>query len=181
MLKVQIILGSTRPGRAGEQVATWVNEIAKERTDIDVELVDLADYNLPLLDEPQPAASGEYSKDHTKKWSAKIAEADAYIFVTPEYNHGLPGAFKNAVDYLYNEWADKAYGLVSYGGAEGGARAIEHWRQVIVHIGGASVRSFLTIPHIYAGFEKNEHQVKAVNAILDDITKWGTAFKSLRG
>lgn len=180
MLKLQIILGSTRPGRAGEEVARWVTDIAQQRTDIDVELVDVAEYNLPLLDEPQPAVSGIYTKDHSKRWSAKIAEADAYIFVTAEYNHGVPAALKNAVDFLYAEWADKPFGLVGYGGAAGGARAIEQWRQILAQVGGATVSSFVTIPHIYKGLEKSDDQVKAVQALLDDTVKWGTALLAVR-
>ena len=180
MLKLQVILGSTRPVRAGEEVAKWVTDIAKERTDLEVELVDVADYNLPLLDEPQSALTGIYSKDHTKKWSSKIAEADAFIFVTAEYNHGIPGAFKNAVDFLYAEWADKPFGLVGYGAAEGGSRAIEQWRQVLAQVGGATVKSFMTIPHIYMGFAKSDDQVKAANAVIDDVIKWGTALKTVR-
>lgn len=180
MLKLQVILGSTRPGRAGEEVAQWVTEIAKENPDFEVELVDVADYNLPLLDEPKSALTGEYSQDHTKKWSAKIAEADAYIFVTAEYNHGVPAALKNAVDFLYHEWTDKVFGFVSYGAAEGGARAVEHWRQIISQLGGAAVHPQLSIQHIYMGFEKSDDQKKALEAVLNDVSRWGKAFQVLR-
>ena len=180
MLKLQVILGSTRPGRAGEEVAQWVTEIAKENSDFDVELVDVADYNLPLLDEPKPALSGEYSQDHTKKWSAKIAEADAYIFVTAEYNHSVPAAFKNAVDFLYHEWTDKAYGFVSYGATEGGARAVEHWRQIISQLGGVAVHPQLSIQQIYMGFAKSDDQKKSLEAVLADVQRYGNALKAMR-
>src|SRR5256886_13552309 len=119
-LRIAIILGSTRPGRNGEAVAKWVHEIAKKRTDAEFELVDIKDFNLPLLDEPMPPIMGQYSKPHTKAWAAKVGSFDGYVFVTPEYNHGVPGALKNAIDFLFREWNDKAAGFVSYGGAGGG-------------------------------------------------------------
>jgi len=130
MLRVAIIVGSTRPGRKGEAVARWVHEIAASRGDAEFELVDIKDYDLPLLDEPLSAIFGRYSKDHTKAWSAKIASFDAFVFVTPEYNHATSGALKNAIDYLYHEWNNKAAGFVGYGGA-GGTRAVEHLRLVM--------------------------------------------------
>src|SRR5256885_6308122 len=130
MLKIAIIIGSTRPGRNGEAVAKWVYEIAKKRSDAEFELVDIKDFNLPLLDEPASPIMGQYTHEHTKTWSAKIASFDAYVFVTPEYNHGTSGALKNAIDFLYHEWVSKAAGFVSYGGA-GGARAVQHPRVVV--------------------------------------------------
>ena len=125
MLRVGIILGSTRPGRNGEAVAKWAFENASKRTDAEYELVDIAEFNLPLLDERFPPSLGQYQNEHTKKWAAKIASFDAFVFVTPEYNHGTSGALKNAIDFLFAEWNDKAAGFVSYGSAHGaGRRAI---------------------------------------------------------
>src|SRR5260221_13465190 len=118
-LRIAIIIGSTRPGRNGEAVAKWVHEIAKKRTDAEFELVDIKDFNLPLLDEPMPPIMGQYSKPHTKTWAAKIGSFDGFVFVMPEYNHGISGALKNAIDFLFREWNDKAAGFVSYGGAGG--------------------------------------------------------------
>lgn len=103
MIAVGIIIGSTRPGRKAEVVAKWVYEHAQQRSDARFELVDLAEYDLPLLDEPVPPSMGKYSKEHTKRWAAKIASLDAFIFVTPEYNHGTSGALKNALDFVYAE------------------------------------------------------------------------------
>ena len=103
MIKIAITLGSTRPGRNDEAVAKWVHEVAKERTDAEFELVDIKDFNLPLLDEPVPPSIGQYSKPHTKTWAAKIGSFDAYVFVTPEYNHGTSGALKNTIDFLFAE------------------------------------------------------------------------------
>src|SRR3989441_7392089 len=127
MLRVAIIVGSTRPGRKGDAVARWVYEIAGSRVDAEFELVDIKEYDLPLLDEPISAIFGQYSNDHTKAWSAKIASFDAFLFVTPEYNHATSGALKNAIDYLYKEWNNKAAGFVGYGGA-GRTRAVENLR-----------------------------------------------------
>src|ERR1700704_260593 len=140
MLRIAIIIGSTRPGRNGEAVAKWVYEIAQKRSDAEFELVDIKDFNLPLLDEPVPPSLGQYSKPHTKVWAAKIGSFDGYVFVTPEYNHGISGALKNAIDYLYREWNNKAAGFVSYGSA-GGARAVEHLRLVMAELMVATVRA----------------------------------------
>src|SRR5271157_213614 len=114
MTKVGILLGSTRPNRNGEAVAKWVYDIAKKRKDAEFELVDIKAFNLPLLDEPIPPSMGQYANAHTKSWAAKIDSFDAYVFVTPEYNHATSGALKNAIDYLYKEWNNKAAGFVSY-------------------------------------------------------------------
>src|SRR5688572_22188475 len=119
MINVAIIIGSTRPNRVGEAVGKWAGEIATRRQDAKFELVDVADFNLPLLDEPVPPSMGHYSKEHTKRWAAKIAAFDAYVFVTAEYNHGIPGALKNAIDFLFAEWNNKAAGFVGYGSAGG--------------------------------------------------------------
>src|SRR2546429_1567239 len=121
--RIAIIIGSTRPGRNGEAVAKWVHEIAQKRTDAEFELVDIKDFNLPLLDEPVSPIMGQYSKPHTKVWAGKIGSFDGYVFVTPEYNHGISGALKNAIDFLFAEWNNKAAGFVSYGGAGGGRGA----------------------------------------------------------
>ena len=130
MLRIAIIIGSTRPGRKGEAVAKWAYEIAQRRRDGEFELVDIKDFNLPLLDEPMPPIMGQYTHDHTKTWSAKIASFDAYVFVTPEYNHATSGALKNAIDFLYVEWVNKVAGFIGYGGVSG-ARAVENLRLIM--------------------------------------------------
>src|SRR4051794_12024790 len=141
MIKAGIIIGSTRPGRKAETVAKWVHEIAQKRGDAQYELVDIQSFSLPLLDEPVPPSLGQpYSKPHTRAWSAKIDAYDAYVFVTPEYNHGPSGALKNAIDYLYREWNNKAAGFVGYGGA-GGARAVEQLPLVLGELPNARVRA----------------------------------------
>ncbi len=133
MLRIGIIVGSTRPGRKADAVARWVLEHARKRTDAEFEIVDIGDYNLPLLDEPIPPSMGKYTNQHTKDWAKKIASLDGFVFVTPEYNHGPSAALKNAIDFVYAEWNNKAAGFVSYGSA-GGARAVEHLRHVMGEI-----------------------------------------------
>ncbi len=184
-MKIQVILGSTRPGRNGEAVAKWVAETAKKHSGIDVELVDVADYNLPLLDEPLTPSQGQYSNAHTKKWAEKIAQADGYIFVTAEYNHSVPGALKNAIDYLYAEWNNKAAGFVSYGAASSGSRAVEHLRGIMGELQIADVRAqvLLSLIHDFENFsvfQPKPHHEEALNAMLTQLISWSEAMKSVR-
>jgi NAD(P)H-dependent FMN reductase len=184
MTKIQVITGSTRPGRLNKQVADWIYGIASQRDDIEVELVDIADYNLPLLDEPVPPSLGQYSKDHTKKWAAKIAEADGFIFVAPEYNHGIPAALKNAIDFIYAEWNNKAAGFVSYGSAEG-VRSVEHLRGVMGEIQVADVRAQVMLNlgtdfENYSVLKANDSHASVANTMLDQLTAWAGALKSVR-
>jgi len=184
MIKLGIILGSTRPGRNGEQVAKWVYDIASRRSDADFELVDLLDYPLPHLDEPLPPSFGNYQNEHTKQWASKIASFDGFVIVTPEYNHGTSGVLKNAIDYLYAEWNNKAVGFVSYG-AVGGARAAEHLRLVAGELQMADVRqqvalSLLTEFENFSVFQPAEYNVAALNTMLDQLVAWTTALAPLR-
>jgi NAD(P)H-dependent FMN reductase len=185
MIKIQIIVGSTRPGRKGDAVGQWVHAQAKKRDDFEVELVDVANYKLPLLDEATPPSMGHpYTKEHTKKWGEKIAEADGYIFVTAEYNHSIPGALKNAIDYLFKEWNDKAAGFVGYGTA-GGVRAIEHLRQVMGEIKVADVRTSVLLSlardfENYSKFKPNKAQEAALDMVFDQIVSWSEALKGVR-
>ncbi|MPZ07869.1 MAG: NADPH-dependent FMN reductase [Nitrososphaeraceae archaeon] len=173
MLKVAIILGSTRPGRNGEAVSRWIHDIAKKRSDANFELVDIKDFNLPLLDEPIPASMGQYSKEHTKTWSAKIDSFDAYVFVTAEYNHGIPGALKNAIDFLFKEWDNKVVGFVGYG-SNGGVRAVEQLRLVLAVMNVVAVRSQVQLSLFtdfenFTKFKPAPFQEKSVNTMLDII------------
>ena len=184
MIRIGIILGSTRPGRNGEAVAKWTHEVASKRTDAEFELVDIAEFNLPLLDEPVPPSFGQYSKDHTKRWAEKIASFDAYIFVTPEYNHGISGALKNAIDFLFAEWNNKAAGFVSYGSAYG-VRAVEHLRGVMGELMVADVRlnvmlSLFTDFENYSVFKPAERHEQTLNQMIDQIISWGAALKGVR-
>jgi NAD(P)H-dependent FMN reductase len=184
MIRIGIITGSTRPGRVNEQVAKWVFEQASQRKDAEFALVDIADYNLPLLDEPVPPSQGKYSKEHTKKWAAKIASFDAYVFVTPEYNHGTSGALKNALDFLYAEWNNKAAGFVGYGSA-GGTRAVEQLRLIMGELQIADVRAQVALSlradfENYTTFKPADYQAKTLSGVFDQVIAWGSALKSLR-
>lgn len=184
MTKIGIILGSTRPGRNGEAVARWVLENASRRTDAEFELVDLADHNLPLLDEPYPPSLGQYTQPHTKAWSEKIASFDGFIIVTPEYNRSVPGALKNAIDYLYAEWNHKAVGFVAYG-STGGTRAVEHLRLIAGELHMADVRSQVALSLFtdfenFSVFKPIEAQLDALTATIDQVVAWSDALAQLR-
>jgi NAD(P)H-dependent FMN reductase len=184
MPRIGIILGSTRPGRNGEQVAKWVLEIASARDDAEYELVDLLDYPLPHLDEPIPPSLGQYQNEHTKAWADKIDSFDGYVMVTPEYNHSTSGVLKNAIDYLFGEWANKAVGFVSYGGA-GGARAVEHLRLVAGELQMADVRqqvalSLITEFENFSVFKPGDYNLAALNTMLDQVVAWSGALAPLR-
>jgi NAD(P)H-dependent FMN reductase len=185
MIRIGIILGSTRPNRNGEQVARWVYDRASRRGDAEFELIDLRDYPLPHLDEPLPAArSGQYRHAHTRAWSGKIAAFDGFVMVTPEYNHSTSGVLKNALDYLYAEWNNKAVGFVAYGGV-GGARAVEHPRLVCGALQMADVPqqvavSLLTEFENSTIFKPGDYNVAALDTLLDQVVAWSTALAPLR-
>jgi NAD(P)H-dependent FMN reductase len=184
MTRIAIIIGSTRPGRNGESVARWVLEHAEKRDGVEYELVDLAEWNLPHLDEPLPAAAGQYLNDHTKAWAAKIAEFDGYLFVTPEYNHSTSGALKNAIDFVGAEWFNKAAGFVSYG-VFGGARAVEHLRLVLSQLQVATVSAFvgLSLQHDFEDWSLKPaaSQVAALAPLFDQLETWSAALATVRG
>ena len=183
MTKIAIIIGSTRPGRNGEAVARWVYENAAQRSGAEYELVDLKDWDLPHLDEPMPAAMGQYANDHTKAWAAKIAEFDGYLFVTPEYNHSTSGALKNAIDFVGAEWYNKAAGFVSYG-VFGGARAVEHLRLVLSQLQVATVSAFvgLSLQHDFENWSlKPTAAAEAgLTPLFDQLESWSTALATVR-
>ena len=184
MLKIAIILGSTRPNRNGEAVARWVHRLAVRRTEAEFELIDLQEVNLPFLDEPTPPSLGRYSKPHTKAWAARIAAFDAFVFVTAEYNHGIPAALKNAIDFIYAEWNNKAAGFVGYGSA-GGVRSVEHLRLVMAEVQVATVRqqvqlSLFTDFENMSVFKPGAVQEKTLNTLFDQLIAWGEAMKTLR-
>jgi len=184
-LKIGIILGSTRPGRNGKAVADWVLDKAQARIGADYDLIDLADHPLPHMDEPMSPMLGQYAGEHTKAWAATIAPYDGYVFVTPEYNHSTSGVLKNAIDYLYAEWTNKAAAFVSYGSV-GGARAVEHLRLICSELQIAHVRQQLSFS-MFTDFE-NFFTFRPVAAIHDDaatvmfdqLEAWAGALKPLR-
>lgn len=185
MIRIGIIIGSTRPNRVGEGVAKWVYANARKRNDADFELIDIKDYNLPLLDEPVSAAmSDKYTKPHTQAWARKIATFDAFIFVTPEYNHGISGALKNSLDFLYNEWNNKVAGFVAYGSV-GGTRVVEQLRLVMAELQIATVRAQLAFNlrtdfENYSVFRPAAYHEKTLNTLIDQVISWGSAIRTVR-
>ena len=182
-VRIGIIVGSTRPGRKGAEVGEWVR--AHSHADgVDFELVDLADFSLPMLDEAAPASMGNYANDHTKVWAAKVDEFDGFIFVTPEYNHSLPGSLKNALDFVGAEWYNKAAGIVSYG-SMGGVRANEHLRQILAELQIADVRQNVLLS-IYTDWEQFTTFAPAVqhrgelDLLVQQVVSWARALKPLR-
>ncbi|MGI8394545.1 NADPH-dependent FMN reductase [Leucobacter sp. W1038] len=184
MTKIAIITGSTRPGRNNVGVAEWVLAQAQQRGDADYELVDIADFNLPLLDEAMPAAYQQYSNDHTKAWSAKIAEFDGFVFIAGEYNHTVVPALSNALSYLNAEWANKAAGIVGYGSAFG-VRAVEHLRGIlselqIAHVQKTGMFSLFTDFENFSTFAPTELQAESVAPMLDQLVVWTRALEAVR-
>lgn len=183
-LKIAVVLGSTRPGRNGKAVADWVVARAQGRDVARYDLVDLADYPLPHLDEPLPPAWGQYRHDHTKQWAATVAAYDGFVFVTPEYNHSTSGVLKNAIDFLHAEWNNKAAALVGYGGV-GGARAVEHLRGVLSEVQVAHVRqalafSFFTDFQSFSDFTPADLHAQNAAVMFDQLEAWAGALKPLR-
>jgi NAD(P)H-dependent FMN reductase len=185
MPTLTIIVGSTRPGRAGAPIAEWFAERARAHGGFDVEVVDLAEVGLPLLDEPNHPRLGQYTKQHTKDWSAIVDRADAVVFVTPEYNYGYPAALKNAIDFLHGEWRDKPAGFVSYGGVAAGTRAVQQLKQVVTTLRMTPVFDSVNIPFhaqlIKDGkFEATDLLNQAADTMLDELVRIESALHQLR-
>lgn len=190
-VRLAIVVGSTRPGRRGPQVAEWVRDVAATHLQgrVRVELIDVALFALPLLDEPLPAAIGDYRHAHTQDWAATVAGFDGFVFVTPEYNHSVPAALKNAIDFLFAEWNNKAAGFVSYG-LNGGTRAVEHLRLTLAEVKVATVRSQVAlglftdfdIPDMAepGTFTPTAHHSDVMTRMLDEIVDWAQALRPLR-
>lgn len=181
---LQIIIGSTRPGRAGAPIAAWFYEHAKVRPEFDVELVDLADVDLPLLDEPHHPVLRRYTHEHTKRWSAIVSRADAYVFVIPEYNYSINAATKNAVDYLSHEWRRKPYGLVCYGGVSRGLRAAQILKASLTVMQmpwAGDVPIWLAATPVVDGvFRGDDALVESATALLDQLATFTPLYQQLR-
>lgn len=186
MLNLKIIIASTRPGRAGESIGAWFTGIAKNHPAFEVQNLDLKEINLPFLDEPSHPRLQKYEHQHTKDWSAKVASGDAYVIVTPEYNHGYPASLKNALDYLFVEWGNKPVGFVSYGGISGGTRSIQQLKQVITALQMVPVVEAVNIPFFAqylddeGVFQGTEAQEKGAAGMLDALAKWAENLKAFR-
>lgn len=187
MLKLQVIVVSTREGRQGPGVGQWFYEQAKAHGDFDVELVDLAEVDLPLFDEAKHPRMQDYRNEHTKRWAEIVGRSDAYVFVTPEYNYGAPPSLINALDYLSNEWAYKAAGFVSYGGVSAGTRGVEMAKQILTTLSVMPIPKAVALPFFMKGFDESgrfvpgEVQDKSASEMLTELGRWASALKVLRG
>lgn len=186
MIKIKIITGSVRPGRFNIQPATWIYSVAQKRKDVSAELLDLLEIKLPFFDEPTPPSQKQYSKEHTKRWSKTIDGADGFIFVTPEYNHGVSPALKNAVDYLFYEWHYKPVCFISYGSLAGGARSVEHWRGIAAEVKMYDLREQIMLPNYWEHLDESgkyqfskQHEQSA-NEMLDSLIFWAGKMKEAR-
>jgi NAD(P)H-dependent FMN reductase len=183
MVNIGVVVGSTRPNRKALEVAEWVLTEVSTRTDATFELLDLAAFELPLLDEPVPPSQGNYTKAHTRTWSARVQACDGFVFVTPEYNHGISGALKNAIDFLYVEWNNKAAAFVSYGSA-GGSRAVEQLRLVMGELQIADVRAQVMLPFAtdFDGerFTPSDDRRQQLQMAVDQLVAWSEAMRGVR-
>ncbi len=186
MPRLTVIIGSTRPGRAGQPIAEWFVDRARAHGAFDVQVADLADLALPLLDEPNHPRLGRYTHRHTKDWSALVDASDAVVMVTPEYNYGYPAALKNAIDYLHAEWQYKPVGFVSYGGVAAGTRAVQQLKQVLTTLRMLPVFESVNIP-FHTQFiddsgrvQANETMELAADAMLDELLRTEAALRPLR-
>ena len=184
---LQVIIASTRQGRLGHHVGAWFFEQAKRHGKFEVELVDLAEVNLPVFDEPRHPRLGQYEHEHTRAWAAIVDRADAYVFVTPEYNYGPPSALINAFDFLGKEWAYKPAGFASYGGVSGGLRGVQVSKQIVTTLKMMPIPEGVSIPFFAnhldketGAFDPGEVQEKASVAMLNELERWAAALAPLR-
>jgi NAD(P)H-dependent FMN reductase len=187
MSLLQILTVSTRPGRKGPAVAAWFERQARQHGQFAIEAVDLAEVNLPLLDEPEHPRLRKYQHEHTKAWSACVERADAFVFVTPEYNFGTPPSLVNALDYLSLEWAYKPVGFVSYGGASGGLRSVQMTKQIVTALKMMPMAEGVSIPFVAklidaetGSIDPGAPQAKAAAIMLDETRRWTDALRVLR-
>jgi NAD(P)H-dependent FMN reductase len=184
-VNIAVILGSTRPNRHSEDVGRWLLDRATRRSDLTIEAIDLAQIDLPIYDEPHPPIMGAYTHQHTRDWAERIGPYDGYVFVTPEYNRSVPAVLKNAIDYLYAEWTNKAAGFVSYGADAGGARAVEHLRCILGELHIADVRTMVPLSltddfEQYTHFAPTEAAAAKADAMLAELTSWARAMRTVR-
>lgn len=190
MVRIQVIMGSTRQGRFVEQPANWIFEKLKQKKDVEAELIDLREWPLPFFDEPvSPSMMATMRKDYVselgKKWARKIGEADGYIMVVPEYNHGYPAVLKNAIDYVYSEWNNKPIAFVSYGGSAGGTRSVQQLRQVAIELQLIPIRNGIHVPMYWTKLDdKGVLQMDSYNenaeGLLNQLISWTKSLKAIR-
>lgn len=183
--KIAVFIGSTRPGRLGRAVGEWANELARHRDDATFEILDLADFDLVLLDDPVQPGSGKgpYARAETQVWSERIKQFDGFLWVTPEYNHGVPGAMKNALDLIYPEWMHKTVGFVGYG-YDGGVRSIEQWRTIVAAVHLHAVRSQVSLSLIHdwkdGVFTPIDRRAGELTGVLNQLVALTNALRVLR-
>ncbi|MGC9669016.1 NADPH-dependent FMN reductase [Planosporangium sp. 12N6] len=186
MPTLQIIITSTRTGRVGLPVGQWFAERAREHGGFDVEVLDLAEINLPFMDEPQHPRLRQYTHQHTKDWSATIDSGDAYVFVMPEYNYGINAPMKNALDYLHQEWQHKPVGFVSYGGVSAGTRAVQMAKQIVTTLKMVPMTEAVSIPFVTQFLDSdqrvkpNEMMDASAGALLDELVRYAEVLAPLR-
>lgn len=186
MLRLQIIVVSTRPGRKGPAVAAWFEQRARAHGAFEVEVVDLADVGLPVFDEPEHPRLRKYQHAHTKAWSAIVERGDAYVFVTPEYNFAMPVSLLNALTYLLQEWARKPAAFVSYGGVSGGLRGVQMTKQVLTTLDVMPISAAVTIPMVGTRvgadgtFSADERLDASATAMLSELARWAEALAGMR-
>lgn len=183
--RLAVIVSSTRPGRIGPAIADWFAAIARTNGGFEVDLVDLVDHGLPVYDEPHHPATGRYEHDHTRRWSARVDAADAFVFVMPEYNAGPPPSLLNALNFLYQEWTYKPAAFVSYGGVSGGLRAVQSVKPILTALRMLPVVEGVVAPLVHAQladgrFSASDHQVHAASDTLRELHRVSTAMKVLR-
>jgi NAD(P)H-dependent FMN reductase len=182
---LRIVIASTRPGRAGLPVANWFIEAARAHGRFDVEVTDLAELDLPFMDEPKHPRFREYTHDHTRAWSETVDASDAFVFVMPEYNFGINAPLKNAIDYLHHEWHDKPVGFVSYGGIAAGTRAVQMTKQIVSALKMLPINEAVYIPFVASRiedgrFNPSEVTEEAAGALLDELVRVEAALHTLR-
>lgn len=186
MYNLKIISSTVRPGRKGPVVATWITELAKQNENFNVELLDLGEINLPMMDEPNHPVLKKYEHEHTKQWSAKIDEADAFIFVTAEYDYNYPAPLRNALEYLSKEWGYKAAGIVSYGGVSAGTRACNSLKADLSTFKMVPLTEAVNFPFFQQNindqneFEVNDISHKAAQVMLKQLIRWTKGLKIIR-
>lgn len=185
-LQLQTIICSTRPGRIGPRVAEWFHDFATRHGHFATKLIDLADFHLPIYDEPHHPRLQKYENEHTKRWSQSVAAADAYVFVTPEFNYCPPPSFVNALNYLYREWNYKPAGFVSYGGVSGGMRAVQMEKQLVASLKMMPMFEGVAVPMVTKHFDEHKRFISndlidnAAKQMLDELHRWATALKTMR-
>lgn len=185
-MKLKIITSTTREGRKGRYIADWITKLAAENGGFDVELLDLAEINLPFMDEPHHPRLQQYQHQHTKQWSETINGADAFIIVLAEYNFGFPAPIKNALDFLFKEWQHKPVAFISYGGMSGGIRSAQMLKQVVTTLSMMPLTESVAIP-MFAKFINEQNQFvpdeaveKSAHNVLRELSRWSMALKTLR-